>query len=186
MSEISTYTGQIVPMVLHEMKDFLEVELITNVPENDPTRALLIEIGRFRENPTDVNVYVALTGGNPLDPDQIDGRIDHEKLDDIEIPNLPVGEIGGGTYWWRRGLAQLGCFFIKRKIERDDAVMYAYDFLGRVLDNLERLQLNLTDDRGEKATGRVFIEGNTFFETGGQGKWIWRGDVYWRILTWRP
>jgi hypothetical protein len=185
MTELDDYQGQIVPMILHQMKTHLESELVLNVPDNDPTRALLVEIGRFRKNPLKINVYVALSGGNPVDPEWLDGRIDNDQLDDIQMRNLPVGEIGGGTYWWRRGVAEFACYFVRESYELEVATMYAYEFYGRLLNVLDHLVLSGTDQFQEKAGGKPCIEGSTFFASGGAGKHIWRGKLFWRVLTWR-
>lgn len=181
-----TYTGQIVPMILRKMEEELTVSLVRGITEDDPTFALSVEIGRFRENPLDKNIHVAVAGGNTIDPDHIDGRIDNDQLDDITIRGLPPGEIGGGTYWWRRGVVDYGCYFVKNPLEYDKSMMYAYQFYGRLLYVLDHMVIgNLVDDYGEKTTGTPYIESSTFYETGGKSKHIWRGKLFWRVLTWR-
>ena len=45
---------------------------------------------------------------------------------------------------------------------------------------------DLVDDYGEKAYGHPFLEAATFFESGGNKQYIWRGKLKWRVLTWRP
>ena len=184
--ELEFYSGQIVPMILYQMKEHLQQALIRDVPDDSPNYALEVELGRFKKNPLKINVYVALSGGDPFNPEHLDGRIDNDELDDIQIPHLPVGEIGGGTYWWRRGVADFACYYVKEQYDFDISAMYAYEFYGRLLNVLDHLSLgNLVDQFGERATGTPFIEGNTFFSTGGAGKNIWRGKLFWRVLTWR-
>lgn len=187
MSELPYFDKQIVPMILQKMESDLQKDLMKDVPTDDPTRSLSVELGRFRENPLDKIVHVALAGGDITNPDFVDGRIDSDQLDDITIPYLPVGEIGGGTYWWRRGCAEYGCYFVKDPLEYDQAMMYAYEFYGRLLYAIEHLQVgNLTDQFGEQSSGSPYIESSTFYESGGKKKHIWRGKVFWRVLTWRP
>jgi hypothetical protein len=185
--DLATYEGHIVPMMLYRMKVELQETLVQDVPEDDPARALVVEVGRFQENPIKENVYIALSGGNPIDPDHLDGRIDNDRLDDIEIPNLPVGEIGGGTYWWRRGTAEIGTYFIKNNFEEERAMMHAYDFYGRLLKTIEQIDLSgLVDVHGERSSRPPHVEGSTFYGKGGAKQHIWRGTVFWRVLTWRP
>lgn len=185
--DLFSYDLQIIPMILRGMKDYLEDALIDGVEESDPTFALSVELGRFRENPKRKNIHVAISGGNTIDPDHIDGRIDNDQLDDIQIPHLPVGEIGGGTYWWRRGCVDYGCYFINDPLDYETSMMYAYQFYGRLLDVLDSLPIGgLTDQYGEQTSGKPYIESSTFYETGGAKKHIWRGKVFWRVLTWRP
>lgn len=187
MSEVEYFNKQIVPMILRKFEKDLALALQDRIPDDDPTHAFSVEIGRFRENPLDKVVHVAVAGGNTIDPDHIDGRIDNDQLDDIKIPYLPVGEIGGGTYWWRRGCVDFGCYFVKDPMEYDEAMMYAYEFYGRLLNVIDHLQIgNLTDQFGEQTHGTPFVESSAFYESGGKKKHIWRGKVFWRVLTWRP
>ena len=185
--ELISYTGHITPMILSRMRDDLQESLIRGIAEDDPTYALKVEIGRFRENPLSTHVYVALAGGNTIDPEHIDGRIDNDALDDIQIRNLPVGEIGGGTYWWRRGVADFASYFVKTSMTYELSMMYAYQFYGRLLNILDHINISgLQDEFGEQTSGKPYIETSSIYESGGQKKHIWRGKIFWRVLTWRP
>lgn len=179
--------AMIVPMILYRFKSSLETSMTFEVPEEDPTRAILVKVGRFQENPLDKNVSVSISGGDFTDPDHIDGRIDNDKLDDITIPYLPVGEIGGGIYWWRRGTIDFQTYFVRQNYPEDRALQYAYGFYGRLLKCVETIHVgDLVDDYGEKAYGSPYIEGASFFESGGKNKFIWRGKLLWRVLSWKP
>jgi hypothetical protein len=178
---------QIVPMILYRMRDYLEVALMNEVPDSNPTRAVLVKVGRFQENPIEKNVSVAISSGDYEDPSYMDGRIDHEELDQIVVRYLPVGEIGGGIYWWRRGTAYFHTYFIRERYEEDTAIQYAYDFYGRFLRAFSEVPVGaMQDDYGEKSYGRPYIEGATYFEGGGNRQFIFRGKLRWRVLTWRP
>lgn len=179
--------SQIVPMILTRTRDELKQKLIYGVPDDNPTRAILVKVGRFQENPVDINVSASVASGDFEDPSYIDGRVDHEDLDAIGLRNLPVGEIGGGWYWWRRFTINVQVFSVRQNYEEERAMQYAYDFYGRLLKSIEEITLGgLTDDYGEKANGSPYIEGASFYESGGKGKFIWRGKVAFRVLTWRP
>lgn len=178
--------NMIVPMLCSRMKDHLESALIYNVAEDNPTRALLVKVGRMQENPIDINVTAAISGGDYEDPDYLDGRIDNSKFDNLQIEDLFASQIGGGTYWWRRGSINIQCFFVRQRYKEDIAMNYAYDFLGRLIAAVESVSLNgMKDEYGEEAFAPVYVEGNTFFESGGSSQFIWRGKLLWRVLTWR-
>lgn len=177
--------AQIVPMILYKLRDDLEVSLVHDVPEDSPTRAIMVKVGRFQENPTDVNVSVALSGGDYEDPDFIDGRITHPDLRDILVRNLPEAEIGGGTYWWRRFSVYVSVFFTQHNYEESRALQYAYEFYGRLQSAVENVRMNLVDDFGEQASGSPYFESTTYFQSGGKNKWIFRGKLRFRVLTQR-
>jgi hypothetical protein len=177
----------IVPMICEELRSYLEVALVQNIPEDNPTRAVLVKVGKFQENPLDVNVSIAISPGDFEDPEYVDGRVDNPKFDGLKIANLMVSEIGGGEYWWRRGSIRVQCFFVRQRYDEDVAMRYAYDFLGRLQKKTAEAPLGLlVDDYGERAKPPVYVESHSFFESGGKGKFIWRGKLLWRVLTWRP
>lgn len=179
--------AQLVPLILYRIKDYLDTVMVAEVPESNPTRAILVKVGKFQDNPLRKNVSLAISGGDFEEPNYIDGRIDHPDLRDLRILNLPVGEVGGGTYWWRRGTIRYHCYFVRQRFEERKALEYAYDFQGRLMKALETVPMgDLKDDYDEQAYGNVFPESVTFFESGGPKKYIWRGKLYWRCLTWRP
>lgn len=179
--------SMIVPLILLHLRDYLSVELQDEVPETDPTRAVVVKVGKFQDNPVKNNVFVAISGGDYEDPDYMDGRVDHENMDECGyVKNLPVGEIGGGIYWWRRGTMRVETFFVKQRYEQEIAMRYAYEFYGRLLKKVEECRLGITDSFGEKTYGAPYIEGSSFFESGGKNQFIWRGKLKWRVLTWRP
>lgn len=179
--------NSIVPMILYKIKEHLETALVIEVPETNPTRALLVKIGRFNDNPLEKHVSVSVSGGDFEDPSYMDGRIDNPKMDSLQLPFLPVSEIGGGVYWWRRGTANYQTFFVRQRLPEEAALQYAYDFQGRLIRAIETTPLDaLRDDYGEKAYAPVYVESVSFFESGGNNQYIWRGKLLWRVLTWRP
>jgi hypothetical protein len=179
--------AQIVPMICGQLKAHLDTALVAEVPEGNPTRAVLVKVGLFQENPKKINVSVSITPGDYEDPDYIDGRIDNPAFDNLKVANLPVGEIGGGEFWWRRGSIRVQCFFVTQRYEEDVAMQYAYDFLGRLQSAVGDAPIGLlVDDYGERAKPPVYVESHSFFPSGGNNKFIWRGKLLWRVLTWRP
>lgn len=179
--------NQIVPMLLKSIRDHLETRLVNEVPETNPTRAILVKVGRFLENPLNMNVAVCVQGGDWEDPTYMDGRVDNSKFDNIQIRFLPAGEIGGGWNWWRRGTCRVSVYFVRQRFAEDIAMAYAYDFYGRLLKALEESPVHgLQDDYGELVVPPVYLEGASFAESGGNNQYIWRGKVLWRVLTERP
>ena len=177
----------IVPMIIGVMKSHLESALVHEVPEGNPTKAVIVKIGRYQENPVADRMIVAISPGDYEDPEYIDGRIDNPAFDSLKITNLPVSEVGGGEYWWRRGSIAVKCFFVRDRREEEVAMQYAYDFLGRLIEAVSGTPLGiLVDDYDERAKPPVLVESHSFFESGGKKQYIWRGKLLWRVLTWRP
>lgn len=179
--------SQIVPMTLLRMQQHLETVLSAEIPESNPTRAVLVKVGRFQDNPIDKNISVSISGGDFEDPKYLDARIDNPNIENFPMSNLPVGEIGGGTYWYRRGTINFQAFFVRQRYAEEIAMQYAYDFYGRLVTGVETMPIiDLSDDYNEGVVYGPIVEGTSFFESGGKDKFIWRGKLYWRILTWRP
>jgi hypothetical protein len=177
----------VVPMVLLAIKAHLEQKLIDEVPETNPTRVTLVKIGRFQENPIEKNVSVSISGGDYEDPQYLDARVNNPEVTNFPLRNIPIGEIGGGCYWFRRGTINFQAFFVRQNYPEETAMQYAYDFYGRLLQSVEEVNVsNLVDDFGEGVVPPIYVEGNSMFEAGGKDKYIWRGKLLWRVLTWRP
>ena len=172
--------AHIVPMLLDRINDHLTTTLQTLVPEDDPIRANEVKIGRFQDSPTDYTVWVAIINGDPDDPEKKDGITSLGGNDDIAF-NPYAREIGGGESWYRHGVAQFGCYFIgKSEIEAREL---SFEVAGRICKYLATVPVtDLTDNFGEQAI-KLFAYGQTIFEGGGPGSYIWRGKVWWRCLT---
>lgn len=180
--------NQIIPMILVRLKDHLTTTMKFELPDVDPAQAKEVKVGRFIKDPVGNKITVAIAGGDFEDPGYVDGRIDNPKFDGLQIKNLAVSEIGGGYYWWRRGTIRLAIFLIRQRMDEESAMKLSYDVYGRLLDTIEGVSFdNMSpDDYGEHAYNPLYLEGATFFESGGNTQWIWRGKILWRVLTWRP
>jgi hypothetical protein len=156
------------------------------ISSSDKTYASRVKAYRFQENPLDAGVYLWVTTGDPENPNDRDARVGLEDMETLGM-RLPMGEVGGGHLWWRKGKVEIGCYFIKDRLEQDIAGDYAHTVLGRAMHNTERTVVSdLVDTFGEKAL-YLYIYASTYFESGGPPKmYIWRGDVYWQVLTERP
>jgi len=178
---------QVMPMALYAIRDYLSTIMVSEIPESYPTRAVVVKVGRFIENPLDKNVAIAISGGDDDDPDYKDARADDTAVKNYPVTNLAVTEIGGGHYWYRRGTVQFQLYFVRQRFPEEQAMLYAYDFYGRLIRALENTPLpSAKDEYGEGIVLPVIVESSTFTESGGKDKFIWRGKIYWRLLTWRP
>ena len=184
--ELDNIPTMIIPLILFKMENHLTVKLQDEVPDTDPTKAVIVKVGRFQDNPVKNNVSVSLSSGDYEDPSYMDARADHENLKQFVVKNLPVGEIGGGMYWWRRFTSDVKVFFVKQRLDIEIGMRYAYEFYGRLLRATENCPTtNLHDDFGEHTCIKPFIEGSSFYQSGGSNQFNWRGKIKWRILTWR-
>jgi hypothetical protein len=175
----------IVKLILDRFNETLTRALITDIPTDDLTRANIVKIGRFQDDPTRYPISVAISPGDPEDPNYRDGIVTLEQMHDIGF-EVPAREIGGGSYWWRRGVLRLQCHFVLARHSEIDALTYAHSVLGRIEYTMDNTYLaDLTDEFGEHAIV-PFTYGNTFFESGGPpADYIWRGKVLWSVLTYR-
>lgn len=171
-------------LVILEAASFLETYMINNV--SDETQAKIVKPYRFQENPLVENIYVWISASNPQNPDDPDARIGTSKMEDLGL-KIPSGEVGGGHLWWRRGKAEVGCYFIKNRYEQNVAANFAQIVFGRAMYYLERVPVGgLVDEFGEKAY-QIFVYASNFFEGGGPpDQYYWRGSISWQVLTERP
>ncbi|MCD6347019.1 MAG: hypothetical protein J7L96_06310 [Bacteroidales bacterium] len=175
---------QIIYKIVNRIKDDLTVALIDNVASNDELRADVVKVGRFQENPIKNNVYVAINGGNKDDIDYKDGFTTMSGGSEETAFYMAPREIGGGSYWWRRGMVDYGLYFVKSNHLEEESMKLAYAFLGRLTKAFEKIKISdLVDDYGERGL-KLILTNTTFFETGGpKTKYIWRGKLYWSALT---
>lgn len=164
--------------------DWLEQKLINEV--SGDTQAKIVKPYRFQENPLIQNIYVWVSASNPENPDDPDARIGTSKMEDLGL-KIPSGEVGGGHLWWRRGKAEVGCYFIKDRYEQVVAADYAQQVFGRTMHFLERTPIGgLVDEFNERALN-IYVYSATFFEGGGPpNQYYWRGYINWQALTERP
>lgn len=176
--------SQIRHILVMNIAEWLKLKLITEV--SGETQAKLVKPYRFQANPLVENIYVWVSAGDVQNPNDPDARIGSTGMENLGI-DVPSGEVGGGHLWWRRGKAEVGCYFIKSNYNEEQAAEIATIVLGRTMHWLERAPVaGLVDEFGELAY-QIFVYANTFIEGGGPpNQYYWRGSISWQALTERP
>lgn len=176
----------IVDMLLDRLVETIKARMMTAIPKGDLARAEVVKKGLLLEAKVENVVSIGVTGGDHEDPNYRDGIITMETMQNIGF-EVPPREIGGGQYWWRRGVARIECFYISKRLTEDNAHVAAYAALGRLLQSIEETSTSgLVDSFGEAAI-KIFCHSNTLFESGGPpNQYIFRGKVFWSALTERP
>lgn len=184
----------IIDLILHRLKDHLTQVMITDIASDDITRASVVKIGRFQDNPIVKNVYISISGGDQQDPYLNDGILDIRNASPgwnagMKLPTFEVGgDLGfdglSNRMWWRRGKIELGCFWLIDQLDEETAANKAYEILGRLTSAVEETSVrNLKDSYNECAVA-IFAIASSFFESGGPPRqYIWRGAVKWQCLT---
>jgi hypothetical protein len=175
----------VVNMILDRLVTKVNLDMITNVPSSNPSRAKVVKKGLLQADKLDNLIAIGITGGDHEDPNYKDGVITMDTMQDIGI-DLPPREVGGGTYWWRRGVARIECFFILSLFNESKAHDVAYEALSRLMNSIDTCNpTGLVDTSGEGVV-KIFCHSNTFFQSGGPpNQYIFRGKVFWSALTQR-
>lgn len=173
----------IVNMVLDRLLVHLTQKMQTDFPKNNPTRATVVKKGLLQQAKVENNIAIGIIGGDHEDPNYRDGIVTIETMQNI-AQNFPAREIGGGQLWWRRGVVMIECFYIQQQLSETVAFEQSYDVLGRLLDQIEQAPVSgLVDSYGERAI-KIYCHSNTFFESGGPpNQYIFRGKVFWSVMT---
>ena len=174
-------------LVLDALVMSVTQKMQTSIDPADLTYADVVKKGLLQTDKVGKNVQVGFQGGDHQDPEQKDSISSLQRIPDIGV-YVPEREVGGGQSWWRRGTAQIECFFVRQRLTEDEAFVAGYEVLGRLMSSIEEVNLSgMTDDFGEIALHHPYCYANTFFESGGPPKtYIFRGKVLWMILTERP
>ena len=183
-------------LVLQRIKSHLETNINVGITNSNPTYVDVIKIGRFLENPMKQKngVIVTLNTGEATDPYFIDGIVSNSEIERVgfRIPTWEIGgEIGDGantsSHWWRRGRAELGCWYVggNRLSDEETAHDSAYTVLGKLIRVIETTPTQgLKDEFGEGVI-KLFVTADSFYPSGGNNQYIFRGDVKFQILTQR-
>jgi hypothetical protein len=174
---------QVVNLILDKIVEHLTLVMQTEVDVDDLTYADTVKKGLLQEPKLAKNVGLGVSGGDHEDPEYMDGIVTLGDMKNIGFMVEPR-EVGGGQLWWRRGVIRVECFFVRERLEEEEAFAAGYDILGRVESTLETINMvGVMDDFDERAI-KLFCTGNTYFESGGRPRtFIFRGKVFWQCLT---
>jgi len=163
----------IVDLVLNRLKSHL-AEKVTDA---------YIKVGRFQQNPLENPLYLAINTGNSRNDTTVDGIVSLGDMQNISM-KIPGREVGGGSYWWRRGIIDVGYYGVAAGLTEEQTVANAFEFLGRVQHWTELARVSdLTDEFGEHAI-KIFVYSSVFTESGGpENQYIYRGQIAWQVLT---
>lgn len=164
------------------LRDYLEEYLIDRVDPADDTRAGIVVIGRYRDNPTKDRIVLEV---HENDPDDAGGDWEHRVMmlnrndDNPQYSNV-IGR--SRNRWYRRFTIKITIMLRGNNQEEADQIK------GAVMHRIEQLLLDypqlagLTDSGGE-----VALEGHIVRETGqpsGDDRSpIWRHKLWLEILT---
>lgn len=178
---------QVTNLIIDRLLEKIKLEMQTNIPQNDPTRAKIVKKGLLQQAKVENNVAIGVIGGDHEDPNYRDGLVTMRGIDREIDQYFPAREIGGGQLWWRRGVANIECFYIQQQFTESQAFDQAYAVLGRLMSCIETTNMTgIVDSYGEMAI-KIYCHNNTFFESGGPpNQYIFRGKVFWTVVTERP
>jgi hypothetical protein len=182
--------------IVSEIIDALVVDLTavcqTALAEDDPTRAGLVRAGRLQANPQTNVTSLLVHPHYPVAPEdwihEEVREINRTHADYYEQYGSPIiggnQEIGGGSYWQRRGTVELEIFFTQKAYDRSTARDYANTIRRRVeyAINTATTPVGIQDTYGEFCQ-RVRAKKSWVLEGGGSSKFLWRGWVFWEALT---
>ena len=173
---------EIVDLILDRMLDTVTLALKTNIPTSDPTYAHTVKVGRFIGNPAKNKVTIALVGGSEKEPDYNDGIVAMRSFDRVGM-YIPAREFGG-EWWWRRGEANIDVYFVYGpSMPEASAASIARVVMARLMHTLRHTNVSdLTDSFQEKAY-RLIPYARSYYQSGGDKEFIWRGTVLWTCLT---
>lgn len=164
----------IVDLILSRLKDHLAEKIVD---------ANVVKIGRFQQSPLENPKYLAINAGNSRNDTTYDGIVTLGDFQNISM-RIPGREVGGGSYWWRRGIVDIGFYGVAEGLTEEQTFAEAFEFLGRVHHWTELARVSdLTDEFKEHAI-QLFVYSSVFTESGGpENQYIFRGQLAWQVLT---
>jgi hypothetical protein len=171
-------------LLMTRMETYLTQKMITEVPSSDKSKVNIVKLGRYQASPPPI--YVTISAGDQEDPEFVDGVVNLREIEHIGFW-VPTREIGGGTWWWRRGHIEIGCFFEFSGYTEKQAAQYACEVPSRLEYWLPQMPVADLKDSYDEGAHAIFVFADTFFEAGGPPtQYIWRGSLKWQCLTHRP
>lgn len=178
-------TSMIVPMILKRIAQGMQREMIDELPAGSDIRMDEVKVGRYQQPPNAAYKRLSVVHGDTEDPRYQDLII--SRLASGNLHNnwqMEAQEIGGGSFWYRRGTVDIELFLISKGYTEEDARDIAYRILGRIQQKIGGIYVaDLVDAYGEQAS-QVFSTASQMLQSGGPpASWIFRGKVFWDVLT---
>ncbi len=160
-------------ILMEALRDTLIDELIDGVPEDEVTRAGVVKVGKLQDDPTDTIINILVhTGRQDADP--------HVLNTDPNRPDMgaPTYEIGGISAFYRNRYQVEFRLFFDGSYDRDESRRRANIVLSRTKWAIMRMSMRSLsrDSFGERAH-MVSVYKYRITEGGGEGTFIWRGDL---------
>lgn len=175
----------IISSLIHAANDALFAAMETELDSNDETRAGLVRIGKFQDNPTKYGLAILTHSNDPDNP----GTWLHSALGaggltlHVQSDLLPPYQIGGGEFWYRRFTTQI-VFFCKPTATRDRASDLANIILRRAEHTLKNVDFSsIGPDSFGESPMVLHLAQSENLENGGVGQFIYKGFVKWQVLT---
>lgn len=165
-------------LTMEALRDRLSEILIDGVPDTEITQAGLIQVGKLQDDPTDtiINLLVQV-GRQDSDPHILNTN------NDGPDGSAPTYQIGGITAWYRNRFEIEFRLFFDGDYDRDESRTKAHIVLSRAKWALMTIDLRAIprDSFGERPH-MISIYEMKITEGGGEGTFIWRGDLKLEVI----
>lgn len=178
---MSTAEVSIINMTIDKLEEVLTRELITEVLGLNDTDTIAERVmsGRLQDDPTiGTGITISIHPNN---------RIDEGYVNEIATPDkglsFPTYELGGGSKMWRKYTVELSIYDMGETLRRVSRSIAAV-VLSRAENAIRQggiMPLG-PDSFGEYAIC-VQVEQSYIREGGGEGAFIWRGEIRLRTLN---
>lgn len=180
-------TTQVSSLILDALVARLAADLADAVLEEETVET--VKGGRLQDDPTDAlnGISVTVHIGDPDDDGWRDINVAFEERSmSRRFVDVPAFEVGGGSFWWRRGVVRW-TLFDQTGSSQDDVRERALGLQGRIERAVAQTEVGgLEDDLGEAAIMLQHVWSRPAEAGGPPDSYIWRGAVAWQVLTARP
>lgn len=177
--------------------DALVAHLQTNLDTEYTTRGMTlseVKAGRLQDDPERPSDNIMVHIGCPVDPTWQDAPVGDRyirfsnSLMGWERGHMsPLGEVGGGAYWYRRLSVQISTYYTRDRKEQDPAREYANITRGLVEKYCRTLAVTALTDEFDEQGSRIWVDRSYTQERGGPpDNYIWKCWVYVTVETNNP
>ena len=175
-------TTAVKSLLVEAIRVSLQTACIDDIAASDETRAGLVKVGRYQDDPGTKKIIIAVHADHLLGPERDERRSSQGDIqqDGYEW-NLPAETIGGSIFRWERGTV-LVHYHLKRH-SRDKAVPVVEVVVSRVINALhtDNSLIGISDDFSSRVHQIEVTDNYTFTNEGGEPA-TGRAFVDWRAL----